>query len=151
MTRRIRQDFPGLRRREWRVTSPQSSSYNCICWAVDPGRHRWWWPDAMIQNYWPAGVPRDDTPESFEAAFGTLGYESTENHEVEDGLRKVAVYVKNGRVTHAARQLPNGRWTSKLGPYEDIEHHTLQGVEGGQYGDLAFVMACPPEEEDDPN
>jgi hypothetical protein len=31
--------------------------------------------------------------------------------------------------THMARQLPNGAWTSKCGPEEDITHFTLDALE----------------------
>lgn len=33
-------------------------------------------------------------------------------------------------ISHVARQLPDGRWTSKLGPDEDIEHNDLHALEG---------------------
>jgi hypothetical protein len=39
----------------------------------------------------------------------------------------------------AVRQLPNGRWTSKLGDFKDIEHDTLDGFEE-QYGRPRFWM-----------
>ena len=35
--------------------------------------------------------------------------------------------LKTLEVTHAARQLPSGKWTSKLGDADDIEHNTLEG------------------------
>ena len=34
--------------------------------------------------------------------------------------------------THAARQLANGWWTSKLGPSFDIEHIDLNAIAGGE-------------------
>ncbi len=40
---------------------------------------------------------------------------------------------------HAARQLANGRWTSKLGRAEDIEHQ-LHDLEGEVYGTVALLM-----------
>ncbi|MCI0637958.1 MAG: hypothetical protein L0Y72_23715 [Gemmataceae bacterium] len=42
--------------------------------------------------------------------------------------------------THAARQLPTGRWSSKLGPSEDIEHD-LHALEGEIYGTIALKLA----------
>ena len=44
------------------------------------------------------------------------------------------------RKTHAARQLPDGWWTSKLGPDEDILHRTPQGLAGDLYGHVRMVM-----------
>jgi hypothetical protein len=42
--------------------------------------------------------------------------------------------------THAARQLPSGKWTSKLGKGEDIEHDSPYDVGGGVYGEVMQVM-----------
>jgi hypothetical protein len=47
---------------------------------------------------------------------------------------------RNGR--HAARQLTDGTWTSKLGREIDITH-TLPGLEGGEYGRIAMYMRRP--------
>ncbi|MCI0364369.1 MAG: hypothetical protein L0219_10830 [Phycisphaerales bacterium] len=44
------------------------------------------------------------------------------NIELEPGLEKVALFADSFYYTHAARQLPTGPWTSKLGKAEDIEH-----------------------------
>ncbi|MGH7151714.1 MAG: DUF7689 domain-containing protein, partial [Planctomycetota bacterium] len=40
---------------------------------------------------------------------------------------------------HLARQIEDGRWTSKLGEREDIVH-ALRGVEGGSYGRVARIL-----------
>jgi hypothetical protein len=40
---------------------------------------------------------------------------------------------------HAARQLPSGRWISKLGPSEGIEHR-LHDLTGMVYGALVLGM-----------
>lgn len=50
-----------------------------------------------------------------------------------------------GEPTHAARQLPSGAWTSKLGEWEDIEHDTLEALEGSEgrgeaYGRVALIL-----------
>ena len=41
---------------------------------------------------------------------------------------------------HAARQLSDGRWTSKLGELVDIEHPDLADVAGGIYGQPNLYM-----------
>jgi hypothetical protein len=43
---------------------------------------------------------------------------------------------------HACRQLPSGRWASKLGPSEDIEH-ALYDLTGTAYGKVALIMKRP--------
>ncbi len=44
---------------------------------------------------------------------------------------------------HVARQLKEGMWTSKLGPDEDIEHNTLDALEGELYGAVTQVLKRP--------
>jgi hypothetical protein len=52
----------------------------------------------------------------------------------------VALYAKPaGTVTHAARQLASGEWTSKLGKDVDISH-SLRSLEGLTYGKVAVLL-----------
>ncbi|KYC37161.1 hypothetical protein WA1_46890 [Scytonema hofmannii PCC 7110] len=51
--------------------------------------------------------------------YQTFGYTRCNSFELESGFQKIAIYTKpsgelDGVPTHVARQLPNGRWTSKL-------------------------------------
>lgn len=136
----ILEHFPALRQTQWAVMSPQTPEYNCMAWAAgDPTR--WWWPDAAGDYYWPPGVPREVTVEAFIAAFALLGYELREagDEALEPGYEKVAIYAKDDKPTHAARQLQTGAWTSKCGRLEDITH-TLEGLEGSRYGTPTVVM-----------
>jgi hypothetical protein len=76
-------------------------------------------------------------------AFGTVGYKEwkRENGELERGYEKVAIFVDpNNEPTHAARQLPNGMWTSKLGVWKDVEHAKLASIEGGDYGKVVKYL-----------
>ena len=52
----------------------------------------------------------------------------------------MAINGKDQFYTHAARQLPGGNWTSKLGKGEDIEHDTPDVVAGGLYGEFVRIM-----------
>ena len=70
----------------------------------------------------PEGAPRNESVEAFTIAFGQLGYTTCEDGTLESGFEKVAIYEANNVVTHMARQLDTGMWTSKLGNGEDIEH-----------------------------
>lgn len=126
--------FPGLNAGNHRDTSPQDTRYNCIAFAASV-QNRWWWPDPFGQGYWPPNVPRVETVDAFVRAYETLGYVRCADGTLESGYEKVAIYVDSfGGPTHAARQLPSGKWTSKLGGEEDIEHDTLEAVEGPLYG-----------------
>ena len=52
-----------------------------------------------------------------------LGYEICNEENFEPEFQKIAIYFKDDiRSIHAARQLGNGSWTSKLGQNIDIEH-----------------------------
>jgi hypothetical protein len=130
--------FPNLTREGYVETSPASLEYNCIAWAAGD-EARWWWPDANFTAFWPPDVPRAETMSAFTEAFETLGYELCENRDLEPDFVKIALYAKDGKPTHAARQLPDGQWTSKLGDYIDITH-TLRGLEGPIYGGVAVFM-----------
>ncbi len=133
--------FPGLANTSFRVTSAATRDYNCIAWAAGE-TNRWWWPDPDIDNeavYWPPNVPREETVEAFVAAFAVVGYEPCVGEEFEPGFEKVALFAKENHPEHAARQLPSGRWTSKLGFLEDIEHD-LHAVSGAEYGLIVRIM-----------
>lgn len=137
--------FPGLGTSFYRVTSPISRIYNCIAWAAgDTGA--WWWPDSDPDNdaaYWPPGIERVETLAAFVAGFATLGYLPCQNADLESGFEKVAFFARrDGLPTHAARQLADGRWSSKLGVREDIEHD-LQALEGVVYGWVAQILKRP--------
>lgn len=105
--------------------------------------NKWWEPDAWGSYYWPVGLPREVTIENFIAAFGTEGFQVCEHRNVELGYQKVALYADKGKPTHMARQLPNGKWTSKLGEGWDIEHTSLEGVESAGYGKVAVLLKRP--------
>jgi hypothetical protein len=130
--------FPGLRGQPYQITSPKDHRYNCIAFAA--GDHRnWWWPDAVGEDIWPAGIARAETVEAFRDAFATVGYVVCDNDEVEPGYEKVALFALAGVPKHATRQLPSGRWVSKLGPSEDIEH-ALHDLTVMVYGSVVLVM-----------
>jgi hypothetical protein len=83
------------------------------------------------------------TIEAFRLAFATLGHEICSGEELEPGFEKIALFANNeGVPKHAARQLSNGKWTSKLGRLEDIEH-SLHDLEGTLYGSVVLIMKRP--------
>lgn len=82
--------------------------------------------------------------EAFHAAFRTLGYALCDDGALEAGYEKIALYAKQAgatlKPTHAARQLGDGQWTSKVGDFEDIKHVTLESLHGPQYGEVVQYM-----------
>jgi hypothetical protein len=133
--------FPGLRDQAFQQTSPSDDNYNCIAWAAGDTRS-WWWPDETGEDTWPAGVERIATVAAFQEMFATLGYAVCDSEQLEAGFEKIAIFALAGSPKHAARQLPNGRWTSKLGHHEDIEH-ALHDLTGMIYGSVIVVMKRP--------
>ncbi len=135
--------FPGLSSFAYEITSESTPDYNCIAWAAGV-TEAWWWPDSMSQYYWPAGIARNESIDSFRAAFRTLGYSDCRLPDLEEGFEKIALYVnQEGVPTHAARQESDGRWTSKLGNLEDISHDRLEGLSGTAYGNASVFMKRP--------
>ena len=136
---------PNLSSDEYQITSPEATNYNCFAWAAEEDDF-WWTPTGDPEDsVWPDGVPRELTLEAFIQAYGTIGYFPCDNSEVEPGFQKIAIYAKEdsvndaGQPTHAARQLPNGRWTSKIGYFEDIEHE-LNALRGYYYGEVVQIL-----------
>jgi hypothetical protein len=135
--------FPALTPSNYRITSPESRDYNCIAWAAGTD-DRWWWPDNQYTAYWPDGVPREETLAAFIQAYSLVGYVPCNTSDYESGFEKIAIYTNERRKpTHAARQTQTGRWTSKLGRYEDIEHDKLDDLSGSNYGEVMVIMKRP--------
>jgi hypothetical protein len=142
-----RSKLPGLREDNYRITSKGTRSYNCIAWAAGDDT-RWWWPDIEGNYYWPPDAPRSRTLLSFSTAFQSLGYSTCSNGIFVKGLEKIAIYgleLPMGVIcpTHAARLIPSGKWTSKLGVYEDIEHDSEHDVSGPEYGSVVMYLSRP--------
>jgi hypothetical protein len=138
---RLEEMFPGLRGQLYHIRSPRDHSYNCIAFAAGDD-HNWWWPDLAQEDTWPLGVARAETVQAFRDAFATLGYMVCDHDQLEPGFEKIALFALAGMPKHAARQLPSGRWTSKLGRREDIEHG-LHDLTGTVYGSVVLVMKRP--------
>lgn len=134
--------FPGLQGSGYQITSPKDDTYNCIAWAAgDTGT--WWWPNPGPKQFWPAGARAEESLAAFQEAFATLGYSTCSGEELESDYEKIALFADaQGFPLHAAGQLPNGRWTSKLGELEDIEH-ALRNLEGVEYGSVVVILNRP--------
>src|SRR5262245_5559653 len=134
----VRQSLPRLTPENYCITSPASWEYNCIAWAVGV-TDAWWWP--VPGRYWPEKAPREETLAAFLAALATLGFAPGASEDLEPGVEKVALYAQGATPTHMARQLADGRWTSKLGPNIDIKHDRPEDVAGGVYGEVAAILS----------
>src|SRR5262249_19467017 len=102
---------------------------------------RWYQPG----RFWPIPASPDEAGIGvLEQMFLSMGYRDCGGDDsLEPGYEKVALYGYALFYTHAARQLPTGKWTSRLGPQQDIEHHSPHDVTGPAYGEVAQVMKRP--------
>lgn len=132
-------DFPALPK-STRPKSAATPEYNCIAWALGQ-KNRSWWPGSPY-HYWPGMHTNEITISAFEEVFAMLGYKPCNNGNLEEGLEKIALYALNGLPQHAARQIANGRWTSKCGQNVDIEHK-IEQLEGPQYGRVIAFFCRP--------
>jgi hypothetical protein len=138
--------FEKLRSSDYEGKSFADWNYNCIAWAM--GRtDKPWWPSTIKGYHWPRILPREalgkETLDNFVRAFKRLRYtlSRSKDFSLEKGFEKIVIYVKGQQnPTHAARQLPSGMWTSKIGDEEDIEHVSPSVLEGAEYGTVAVVM-----------
>ena len=140
--KRLKELFPGLKAAaSFQQTSDCTLQYNCIAWAAGDDT-QWWWP--LDGKYWPTGVPRELTMESFERAFQSLGYERCDGAKQEKDFEKIVIYAsKSNEPTHASRQLADGKWTSKIGRLWDIWHAIPANLNNGTYGEPKLYMKRP--------
>jgi hypothetical protein len=125
---------------EYQETSTETDDYNCIAWALYDTQ-QWWWYTPRNGCYWPPGVPRDNKRQTVIRIFELHGYAMCDTDTPEPGYEKVAIYEHEGLgVQHAARQLQDGEWTSKLGEWEDIKHRTAQLLECDDYGKVVQIL-----------
>ncbi len=132
------QSFPDLIGKG-RKTSDQTILYNCLAWALGIN---WTWFDPvqrMAGYHWPPGIQREWTIPTIRKIFQRHGYYEECDHSLEEGFEKVAIFADDDGPTHFARQLPDGKWTSKLGFQIDIEHADLVCLYG-VYGPLLVIL-----------
>lgn len=151
--------FPRLTNEDHRCTSDPVEEQNCIAYAAGDKLHFWWpvddFPGSLpAPHFWPKKCPLEPTLEAFAAAFKLLGFElcgNDEDGQLEKGIEKIAILAvwittpdgqRHQEPTHAAVQSPrrNGKWRSKMGEDEDIEHDEMNDVGGGIYGEVALFM-----------
>jgi hypothetical protein len=137
--------FPRLDKKNHFVISDRDTIYNCIAYVVGVTTIKWWPALPLFRSdvYWPLSVPSIETLDAFLKAFGTHGYVECENGDFIEATEKISIYTKDGtrggKPTHAAKQLDEQNWASKLGDAYDICHKE-RAVGGGIYGEIAAYM-----------
>jgi type VI secretion system secreted protein VgrG len=125
-----RKGFPRLGE-EFEVLAPASATYNCIGWSLG-NSNSWVWPTLAGQ---PARLSDFDALYYFYGfrRVNKLSYKRLPDH---DKVLLYAIRKPDGsvRLTHAALQMPDGSWSSKLGSLPLIRHLHPGDVSGPSYG-----------------
>ena len=132
----IDETFPKLAESGYEITSEPTDSYNCIAYAAGDESNWWSYSSGFT---WPGAI-RSPFVEDLVDVFRSLGFEVCATPLQEVGFHKVALYSKGRIWKHAAKQLPGGAWSSKLGPDEDIRHESLEALVGEFYGEVYCIM-----------
>jgi hypothetical protein len=133
--------FPDLLKDGYSRTSPPTVQYNCIAWALKDDE-KWWEPDQLGWFYWPEACERSYHLRSFLKMLSINGYIKCDDPTHEAGFEKLAIYTDGNQFKHIARQLADGKWTSKLGQADDISH-SLNGLIGQGYGRPTIYLKRP--------
>lgn len=140
----LRTKWPKLRPGNYNETSPATARYNCVAFVNDDERH--WWQAGMYGGMysWPATIEQSDSLTAWVQLFTSRGFELTDSRDHEPGFEKVAIYIdpKDGLPSHVTKS--DGRvWKSKLGKLQDIEHASLDLLEGNtnyEYGVVDKIL-----------
>jgi hypothetical protein len=102
--------------------------YNCFAFAIGD-KSRFWWPDCPL-SYWPRKNAPGTVDEIARVLREDFDYEDCLTGEFEDGVKKIAIFEKNGVATHVALQPSSRRgvWKSKMGYNINMEHE-LRAIE----------------------
>jgi hypothetical protein len=139
---KIEWDLPALRGGVgYRDTSEETIIYNRLSWALGITWTRYDPEPKCTRYFWFPGLPRKWDEPTIRLLFENHDYSLAENSEFELGYEKVVFYSDDKAIPqHFARQLPNGKWTSKIGDLNDIEHDTLECLVSPLYGRLGLVL-----------
>ena len=154
---KIIKSFPKLvGDKDFKIVGDQSPNYNCFAWAANH-KDTIWQPMRIglrplhildgVSFDWPFDAAEDTKLSTMIMIFSKLGYKECSDGEYEEGFRKVVLYGTEEEVTHAGRQLVNGKekgkWTSKLGLSFEIIHGDPTTIEGKDYGLVISYLRMP--------
>ena len=134
----LAQAFPRLTSEGFEIVGQPSGRYNCIAYAAGDASE--WWGVEEEDYYWPDYATRSDSIESLVEVFAGLGFRQCQDSSLESGYEKVALYEERGMWMHAALQIPNGHWRSKMGGGPIIEHLSPESLSDGMYGSASVYM-----------
>jgi hypothetical protein len=133
------QGFPDLHNVASKQTSDFDLDYNCIAHAFLDDQKPWWPTGLPVAGfdrygyYWPIASDNRSHMRAFLDWFSHDGWTETKSDKFAPHMLRVALYAKAAQPTHAARQIGQGVWTSKLGQGLDLSHK-LEELNGPNYG-----------------
>ena len=122
------------------LRSPPDAKYNCHAWGVGVFNENF---DPFDKaSPWYSEENSSILVEAMVARFKSMGFSDcdTNNLEYQEGIQKIALYVKDGEVHHTARLLKNNSWASKMCDEEDIEHQRLDSLEVMGWGVASIFL-----------
>jgi hypothetical protein len=140
----LHKKWPKLRPGNHEHRSNATPRYNCVAFVNQDDRH-WWEPGKSGgRYYWPPDAIQDWSLDSWIELFTRDGYELSDSADHEPGFEKVAIYIdtRDMSPSHVAKS-DGYTWKSKLGGYQDIEHSSLDLLEGDnecEYGVVDRVL-----------
>lgn len=140
----LQQSFPKLTDNNHKRASKATARYNCLAFACGDER-KWWEPRPGGRFHWPPSVRPNTSLATVAGIFIADGYRETNDRDAESGYLKVAIYVELDDIdTYSHVALSDGiTWKSKLGKGQDIEHDSLDLLEGetsDEYGIVAMIL-----------
>ena len=126
--RALKNAFPKLNLKYFKVTSECDKDYNCIAWAMGLS-DRWVDNSGEGSSWWP--LPFSDgssTKEGLVKAFESVGFTRCDNNDKEQGYDKVALYgdPNEDEWLHAARVINELEYHSKRGEDWDFHHDSAR-------------------------
>lgn len=139
--------FPKLRDDKiFLLKSKKTKTYNCISFTLGFNIYTTWptyngvvFTEKGTTNFWPKNLPLDESLDNFINMYKMFDYEVCDDDSFEKGYTKIAIFVKNEKVTHASIQINDKLWASKMGELYDIQHQ-LYSLEGNEYGKIETIM-----------
>jgi hypothetical protein len=146
--------FPAVLPENIKFDGKKNDDFNCVAWAFGATNH-FWWPYPQAGYHWPASEKIEGSPEAPVEIFDHLLKETLHGTETVDqtpekGFVKLALFttgsVEAGNLhsTHLARLMPDGNWSSKLGPsYLVRTGPNIHDMDYGHYGNVEKIYKVP--------
>ena len=115
----------------------EDDNYNCISYSVGV-TDRGFWPIEGCDDCWYGNS--EVSVESFDLFYKKYGFEKCNFIDVlhDKNYTKVALFLKNGKPTHASIQIDNDWWESKIGQLGIIKHYLFE-LECEIYGEVCII------------